>query len=79
MWSAAEQRQWMEHPAGPAEFSDCIGIVDATYLEIERPKDAVLERRCYSTYKKHHTLFVTVITDRLGEQHAMRVQQPRTT
>ena len=56
----------MDDPIGPAEFHDCIGIVDATYVEVERPKQYSLERRLYSTYKKTHAIFFLAIVDRGG-------------
>ena len=52
---------------GPPQFADCIGIVDATYIRVQRPKDPALERRLYSTYKKYHAVFFMVIVDRDGE------------
>jgi len=42
--------------------------VDATYIELQRPKDPVLERRTYSTYKKMHAIFFIAVIDREGEQ-----------
>ena len=66
----------MQNPFGPADFADCIGIVDGVYFRVERPKDAKLERRLYSTYKKYHSVFFLVIIDRRGTspQHGKRSQ-----
>ncbi len=66
-WTAAEQEEWIAHPFGPAEFRDCIGAVDATYVRIQRPKRYEDERRLYSTYKKYHAVFFICIIDREGE------------
>ena len=52
---------------GPPQFADCIGIVDATYIRVQRPKNPELERRLYSTYKKYHAVFFIVIVDRDGK------------
>jgi len=66
----AEQDAWIAAPSGPAEFHDCIGIVDATYVKVERPHEYALERRLYSTYKKCHAVFFMAIVDRTGQvQH----------
>jgi hypothetical protein len=65
-WTLAEQDAWLAAPLGPARFSDCIGIVDATYIRIQRPKNALQERRLYSTYKKYHAVFFLAIIDRDG-------------
>ena len=70
-WTYDEQQQWMQNPFGPADFVDCIGIVDGVYFRVERPKDAKLERRLYSTYKKYHSVFFLVIIDRRGLLHSM--------
>jgi len=43
-WTREEQQAWIDAPSGPDEFHDCIGIVDATYVEVERPKQYALER-----------------------------------
>ena len=74
-WTLAEQDAWIAAPAGPAAFRDCIGIVDATYIRIQRPSDSATERRFYSTYKKYHAMFFLAIIDRQGEcnaEHAVR-------
>lgn len=65
-WTLAEQDAWIAAPAGPSAFFDCLGIVDATYIRIPRPKDARQERRLYSTYKKYHAVFFLAIIDRAG-------------
>lgn len=66
-WTPEEQRQWLAAPAvDAAAFPECIGIVDATYLRVQRPKQNQQERRVYSTYKKHHALFFLAIVDRRG-------------
>ena len=49
-WTLAEQDAWIAAPAGPRAFFDCLGIADATYVRIARPKDAGQERRLYYTY-----------------------------
>ena len=67
-WTAAEQQAWLAAPTGPAQFHDCIGIVDATYVRVERPANSKLERRLYSTYKKYHAVFFMVIVDRRGQR-----------
>jgi hypothetical protein len=67
-WSQDEQQEWIDSQYGPAEFRDCIGIVDATYIEVERPARYALERRLYSTYKKTHAVFFLAIVDRYGAQ-----------
>jgi hypothetical protein len=67
-WTLDEQQAWMDDPSGPAEFHDCIGFVDATYVEVERPKQYALERRLYSTYKKTHAIFFLAIVDRHGQR-----------
>jgi hypothetical protein len=67
-WSQDEQQEWIDVQYGPAEFRDCIGIVDATYIEVERPARYALERRLYSTYKKTHAVFFLAIVDRYGQQ-----------
>lgn len=59
----------MRAPSGPARFANCIGIVDATYVRVQRPRDTVKERRLYSQYKKYHAIFFLAIIDRRG-QHA---------
>jgi len=69
----AEQDAWIAAPTGPAEFHDCIGFVDATYIRVERPKVYSLERRLYSTYKKYHAVFFVAIVDRLGLPQHIRV------
>ena len=66
-WSQEEQQAWIDARYGPAAFQDCIGIVDATYIEVERPKRYALERRLYSTYKKMHSVFFLAIVDRYGQ------------
>jgi hypothetical protein len=43
-------------------------MVDATYVEVERPKQYALERRLYSTYKKTHAIFFLAIVDRHGQR-----------
>jgi hypothetical protein len=63
-----EQRTWIARPHGPAEFHDCIGAVDATYVRIERPKTYADERRLYSYYKKYHAVFFMCVVDRRGER-----------
>lgn len=65
-WTTDEQLAWIAAPSGPAQFHDCIGIVVATYIRVERPVNAELERRLYSTYKKYHAVFFMVIVDRKG-------------
>ena len=65
-WTQEEQQTWIDEPTGPVEFHDCIGIVDATYVEVERPKVYAMERRLYSTYKKTHAIFFLAIVDRRG-------------
>jgi hypothetical protein len=62
-----EQRAWIAHPHGPAQFHDCIGAVDATYVRIERPKTYADERRLFSFYKKYHAVFFMCVVDRRGE------------
>jgi hypothetical protein len=42
-WTLAEQDAWIADPQGPAAFRDCIGIVDATYVRVQRPKEYALE------------------------------------
>lgn len=71
-WSLAEQDAWIAAPQGPPAFADCIGIVDATYIRVQRPRSYALERRCYSTYKKYHALFFLAIVDRRGERQVCR-------
>jgi len=67
----AEQDAWIVAPIGPQAFSHAIGIVDATYVRIQRPKNTQQERRLYSTYKKYHAVFFLAIIDRTGQlQHA---------
>lgn len=66
-WTLAEQDAWIAAPSGPAAFRSCIGVVDATYIRIERPADYATERRYYSTYKKYHAMFFLAIIDRQGE------------
>lgn len=66
-WSQEEQQEWIDGQYGPAEFRDCIGIVDATYIEVERPARYAMERRLYSTYKKTHAVFFLAIVDRYGQ------------
>lgn len=66
-WTLAEQDAWIAAPHGDAMFHDCIGIADATYIRVQRPKTYALERRMYSTYKKYHAMFFVVIIDRRGE------------
>lgn len=68
-WTIAEQDEWIAHPAGDPLFADCIGIVDATYIRVERPKNTKMERLTYSTYKKYHALFFLAIIDRRGHTH----------
>lgn len=68
-WTLAEQDEWIAHPRFNPMFHDCIGIVDATYIKIERPKDYQTERRHYSTYKKYHALYFIAITDRYGQSN----------
>lgn len=63
-WTLAEQDAWIAAPDGDPMFRDCIGVVDATYIRIERPKDYIMERRYYSTYKKYHAMFFLAIIDR---------------
>lgn len=65
-WTLAEQDAWIAAPIGPLPFLHCIGIVDATYVRIQRPTDARQERRLYSTYKKYHAVFFLAIIDRFG-------------
>lgn len=65
-WVLEEQDAWIANPPGPVEFRDCIGIIDATYIRVQRPKEYSLERRLYSTYKKYHALFFVAIIDRRG-------------
>lgn len=65
-WTEAQQQAWIDRPTGPAAFHDCIGIVDATYISVLRPKDTLLERRLYSTYKKRHAVYFVVVVDRQG-------------
>lgn len=65
-WTLDEQDQWREHPEGPEEFHSCIGIVDGTYIRVERPKEYTMERRLYSIYKKYHSVFFLCIIDRYG-------------
>lgn len=65
-WTAAEQDEWIAHPTGDAEFADCIGIVDATYVRVYRPHTYSRERRLYSDYKKYHAVFFVAIVDRRG-------------
>lgn len=77
-WTLDEQDEWIAHPTGSEEFHHCIGIVDATYVEIERPKDPILERRCYSTYKKCHALFFLAIIDRTGKRYNIPEQDSDT-
>jgi hypothetical protein len=72
-WTYEEQVDWINNPVGPAEFSDCIGIVDGVYARVERPKDSKLERRLYSTYKKYHSVFFLVIVDRKGTLDSKRL------
>lgn len=70
-WTLAEQDAFIAAPVGPQQFAHCIGIVDATYIRIQRPKNALQERRLYSTYKKYHAVFFMAIIDRAGQlQHA---------
>jgi hypothetical protein len=70
-WTLAEQDAWIAAPIGPQAFQHAIGIVDATYVHIQRPKNTQQERRLYSTYKKHHAVFFLAIIDRTGRlQHA---------
>jgi hypothetical protein len=71
-WTLDEQDEWIAHPFGLDEFKLCIGIVDGVYIRVERPKNAVLERRLYSTYKKYHSLFFMAIVDRRGTLHSSR-------
>ena len=61
-----EQRAWIARPQGPAQFHDCIGAVDATYVRIERPKIYADERRLFSFYKKYHAVFFMCVVDRRG-------------
>jgi hypothetical protein len=76
-WTIDEQDAWIARPYGDLTFADCIGIVDATYIRVQRPKNYQLERRMYSTYKKHHAAFFMAIIDRKGNifmaQHASRL------
>ena len=65
-WTLAEQDEWIANPFGDPLFRDCIGIVDGTYIRVQRPKNAVLERKLYSTYKKYHSFFFMAIVDRRG-------------
>src|SRR4051794_3186330 len=67
-WTLAEQDAWIAAPTGPAAFHSCIGIVDATYIRIERPAEYATERRYYSTYKKTHAMFFLAIVDRTGQR-----------
>ena len=67
-WTLAEQDEWIAHPHGDPLFYDCIGIVDATYVRVQRPTVYAVERRMYSTYKKYHAMFFLAIIDRAGEQ-----------
>lgn len=71
-WTEAEQQAWIDDPFGPAAFHDCIGIVDATYIAVLRPKDPQLERRLYSTYKKKHAVYFVVVVDRKGTSASER-------
>ena len=41
-WTMAEQDAWIAAPAAPAEFHDCIGIVDATYIKVQHGHSAML-------------------------------------
>jgi len=65
-WTMAEQLAWIARPQGPAQFQDCIGAVDATYVRIQRPKVYADERRLYSFYKKYHAVFFMCVVDRRG-------------
>jgi hypothetical protein len=65
-WTLDEQDEWIANPFGDPLFHDCIGIVDATYVRVQRPKDTALERKLYSTYKKYHSVFFLAIVDRRG-------------
>jgi hypothetical protein len=67
-WTLAEQDAWIANPQGRAEFHSAIGIVDATYIYIERPKNVRLERITYSTYKKRHAVLFLALIDRQGTQ-----------
>lgn len=52
--------------------------MDATYIELQRPKDPLLERRTYSTYKKMHAIFFIAVIDREGEQQGAMMSSSAT-
>lgn len=68
-WTSAEQQEWLAAPPLRGEFANCIGIVDATYVRVQRPKVYQQERRLYSTYKKYHSVYFLAVIDRQGAHH----------
>jgi hypothetical protein len=68
-WTISDQQEFRAAASvGPPEFAHCIGSVDATYIQVQRPKDYAWERRLYSTYKKYHAVFFVAVVDRKGQQ-----------
>jgi len=62
---AATRERWADQSEGI--FSGCIGILDITETEIEKPKDPVWERETWSGKMKCNTLKTLTVISKAGE------------